>query len=107
MPRICPTICKVVIKKRTHKQSLVLTFHIHPSKEMSMTTPMNCVKRMSGVKKDHTGHSAMLKLREKDTCHLQIHTNTETKKPLLPPTLSWFTHDAAVIYSLLCIHLHK
>lgn len=36
--------------------------HIHPSREMSMTTPMNCVKRMSGVKKDHTGHSAMLKL---------------------------------------------
>lgn len=34
-----------------------------PSKEMSMMTPMNCVKRMRGVKKDHTGHSAMLKLR--------------------------------------------
>lgn len=39
--------------------------HIYPSREMNMTTPMNCVKRMSGVKKDHTGHSAMLKLQGK------------------------------------------
>lgn len=46
--------------------SIILTHHIHPSKEMNMTTPMNCVKRMSGVKKDHTGHSAMLKLQEKN-----------------------------------------
>lgn len=38
--------------------------HIHPSKEINMTTPMNWVKRMSGVKNDHTGHSAMLKLHD-------------------------------------------
>lgn len=49
----------------------ILTHHIHPSIEMNMTTPMNCVKRMSGVKKDHTGHSAMLKLQEKVKCYLK------------------------------------
>lgn len=42
----------------------ILTCHIHPSREMNMTTPINCVKRMSGVKKDHTGHSATLKLHD-------------------------------------------
>lgn len=47
------------------RQCIILTCHIHPSKEMNITTPMNCVKRMSGVKKDHTGHSAKLKLQGK------------------------------------------
>lgn len=30
-----------------------------------MTTPMNCVKRMSGVRKDHTGQRAMFRLQDK------------------------------------------
>lgn len=41
---------------------------------MSMMTPMNCVKRMSGVKKDHTGHSAMLKLQRKAEKYYQMMT---------------------------------
>lgn len=51
--------------KHEHNASSFPPFIIHPSKEMNMTTPMNCVKRISGVKKDHTGHSAILKLQEK------------------------------------------
>lgn len=33
---------------------------------MNMMTPMNCVKSIRGVKKDHTGQSAMLKLQRKE-----------------------------------------
>lgn len=41
---------------------------------MTMMTPMNCVKRMRGVKKDHTGHSAMLKLQRKAEKYYQMGT---------------------------------
>lgn len=61
------------VQKWQKTRSIILTLHIHPSIEMNMTTPMNCVKRMSGVKKDHTGHSAMLKLQEKQKCYKNIH----------------------------------
>lgn len=50
----------------------IFTCLIQPSKEMNMMTPMNCEKRMRGVKKDHTGHSAILKLQRKTGEHDQI-----------------------------------
>jgi len=57
------------MKLKMTEELLSSTRHIHPIKEMSMTTPMNCVKRMSGVKKDHTGHRAMLRLQGKAQTH--------------------------------------
>lgn len=46
--------------KLHYKRVLHLTFQ--PSIDISITTPMNWVNRIMGVRNDHTGQSAILKL---------------------------------------------
>lgn len=49
-------------KNYTALDYLGLTFH--PRMDISITTPMNWVNRIMGVRNDHTGQSAMLKLND-------------------------------------------
>ena len=47
--------------------NVVLTSSLHqPSIEMSISTPMNWVKRITGVSIDHTGQNAILKTGEQN-----------------------------------------
>lgn len=53
---------------------------------MNITTPMNWVNSSSGVKKDHTGHKATLKLKGKDNVWLTTLAVTYTNVSTVEPT---------------------